>query len=84
MYQPKYLLKNTFFTAILFMASLVYAFGQKQQGIPQPRGPIDLNDTSNIVIFIVLPIIVIILYFVWKRATKKRKEKADDMDKRGR
>ena len=84
MHQPKYLLKQTFLTAFLFMASFVYAFGQKQPGIPQPRGPVDLSDTSNIVIFIVLPIIVIILYFVWRRATKKRKEKADDMEKRGR
>ncbi|MEX2567483.1 MAG: hypothetical protein WD431_16175 [Cyclobacteriaceae bacterium] len=79
---PKYLLKNTFFTAFILMSTLMYAFGQKQPGIPQPRGPVDLSETSNLILFIVLPIIVIIAYFFWKSAVKKRKRRREEEENR--
>ncbi|MEX2513828.1 MAG: hypothetical protein WD398_13065 [Cyclobacteriaceae bacterium] len=81
MCQPKNLLKHTFYTVFIFIASLTVAFGQKQPGIPQPRGPVDLSDTSNLIIFIVLPIIVIIAYFFWRSAVKKRNRKREEENK---
>lgn len=61
---------------ILFLAGS-QAYAQVQPGIPKPRGPVDLSDTSNLVIFIILPILVIIGYFFWRKAMKKRKEEED-------
>ena len=52
-----------------------FTFAQKQPGIPKPRGPVDLSETANIVMFIILPALVIIGYFFWRSAMKKRREK---------
>lgn len=53
----------------LFMAVV---YGQKPSVAPKgDYGPIDFTQTENIIIYIVLPIIVLILYFIWR--SKKRK-----------
>lgn len=49
-------------------------YGQKNPDIPRPRGPVDLSDTANLVMFIILPALVIIGFFFWRNAAKKRKE----------
>jgi heme/copper-type cytochrome/quinol oxidase subunit 2 len=59
--------------AICFFISFyskIYA--QTPHGVPQPNdySPIDLMDTADVIIYIVLPVLFIILYFIWKR--KKR------------
>jgi hypothetical protein len=68
---------NTILTlAVFFLSTLSYtAMAQIQRGLPKPSDPIDLTDTTDLVIFILLPALVIILYFFWRRAIKKRKEK---------
>lgn len=65
---------------LLFLVSSFPAMAQKQPGIPQPRGPVDLSDTSNLVIFIILPLLVLIGYFFWRKAVKKRKEDEDNRE----
>ncbi|MDN3690681.1 hypothetical protein [Cyclobacterium jeungdonense] len=74
---PKFLKFSFFATLLSFIAGL-QSYAQMQPGIPKPRGPVDLSDTSNLVIFIILPILVIIGYFFWRKAMKKRKEEEDN------
>lgn len=62
---------------ILSLFLVVQATAQKQPGIPQPRGPVDLTDTSNLILFVILPALVIILFFFWRKAMKKRKAEAE-------
>ncbi|WP_375583273.1 hypothetical protein [Cyclobacterium xiamenense] len=71
----RYLFRTTPFLSLTGLFSLLTyapALAQMQPDIPQPRGPVDLSDTSNLVIFIILPAIIIVLIFFWRRAVKKR------------
>jgi len=61
-------------TFIFIFFGTFLSYGQKQPGIPRPRGPVDLSETVNIVMFIILPALVIIGFFFWRNAMKKRKE----------
>jgi len=49
--------------------------GQIPQGVPKGTGPIDFNSTANVVIYIVLPAVVLIAFFVWRAAARRKKEK---------
>ncbi|WP_319481071.1 hypothetical protein [uncultured Draconibacterium sp.] len=61
--------KASIFTLLLFVAAL--AMAQAPSGIPTGKAePLELNLT-NIIVFIVLPVLIIILYIYWRR--KKRK-----------
>jgi hypothetical protein len=57
---------------ILMIPSITYA--QYQEGIPKPSGPVDLTKTSNIVIFIALPLIILIVYLIFRKRIKRIKE----------
>lgn len=71
--------KRTFllisFFYVLFSPVVI---GQVPQGIPKGSGPIDLSSTSNIVIYVVLPIIVIAAIILWRIAIKKRKKEEEE------
>jgi len=67
------------FLIILFCGLLShFTYAQKQPGIPQPRGPVNLSEPANVVMFIILPALVIIGFFFWRAAVKRRQ---DDKDK---
>lgn len=51
-----------------------YTYAQKNPDIPKPRGPVDLSETANVVMFIILPALVLIGYFFWRSAMKKRRD----------
>ena len=61
--------KSSIFTFLLFVSAMVMA--QAPSGIPsgQPE-PLELNLT-NIIVFIVLPVIILILYIYWRRNKRK-------------
>ena len=61
------------FIALIWMA-IGQVFAQMQPDIPQPRGPVDLNETANLIIFIILPALVVIGYLFWRRAMKRRRD----------
>lgn len=57
------------FTFLLFVTAL--AMAQAPSGIPTGKAdPLELTLT-NIIVFIVLPVVIVILYIYWRR--KKRK-----------
>ncbi|MDO6437467.1 hypothetical protein Q4534_08625 [Cyclobacterium sp. 1_MG-2023] len=47
---------------------------QIQKGLPKPTDPVDPSKTSDLIIFIILPIIVLILFFFWRRAKKNKRD----------
>lgn len=41
---------------------------------PGDSGTIDLTKPFDLIVFIILPIVIIILYFIWKRTKKRENE----------
>lgn len=68
-----FLVVSFFYT--LFSPSVI---GQVPQGIPKNNGPIDFSSTSNIVVYIVLPILVVLIFVFWRMATKKKRQEEED------
>jgi hypothetical protein len=69
---------NLLIVICLLLPSMSYA--QYQENIPKPSGPVDLSKTSNVVIFIVIPVIILVLYLIFRRRIGKvKKEKYDRM-----
>lgn len=70
-----------FIFAFFFLPAL--SFAQNQPNIPKPRGPIDFSQTSNIVIFVIIPAIIIIAFLIFrKRIWKVKQEKKADNDRK--
>lgn len=51
-----------------------FVFAQKPSEIPGDTGKVELTETSDVIIYILIPIIIIILYFVWKKRKKNGSE----------
>lgn len=68
-----FLVVSFFYT--LFTPSVI---GQVPQGIPKDNGPIDLSSTSNVVIYIVLPLMVVVLFVIWRVAVKRRRKNEEE------
>lgn len=49
---------------------------QAPEGIPKPSDnePIDFTELPNVIVFIVIPILVLIFYFLWKKGKSNRKK----------
>ena len=55
--------------ALRFIQLLQLPFGSRN---PDDNKPVDMSDPFEVIVFIVLPIIIVILYFLWRRDKKKR------------
>ncbi|PHR12671.1 MAG: adenylosuccinate synthetase [Aequorivita sp.] len=66
------------FKKILFAALYVWCttlYAQKPTEVPKPsEKPIDLSNPADIIIYIVLPLCVVLLFFVWRGKRKNRKK----------
>ena len=64
------------------------AKAQKSPGIPMPSGPVDLSETSNLVIFIIIPALILIAFLIFrkriKRIKKEKREKLKDENEKNR
>lgn len=58
----------------LFLPSFLFA--QIPTDVPHPDNnpPVDFSEPANIVIFIILPILAIVFFFIWR---SKRKKESD-------
>lgn len=66
---------------VIFLLVPGFSYAQYQENIPKPSGPIDLSDTSNQIIFIVIPLVILILYLVFRRRIRKvKKDKRERME----
>jgi heme/copper-type cytochrome/quinol oxidase subunit 2 len=71
---------------IIYIFTLLFTpglFAQQPTHVPGPQTntPIDLNSWFDIIVFIVMPLIMIIFYFMWRRQVKMDKE-AEKRDKK--
>jgi heme/copper-type cytochrome/quinol oxidase subunit 2 len=65
-------------TAIFFTIFSAAALGQLPTHSPSPEAkPVDfLGSTANIVLYVVIPIVVVVLFIIWRRrATKHNPDK---------
>lgn len=44
---------------------------QQQRNIPRPSDPLDLSQTSDLLIFIIIPVLILVLYFVFRKRIKR-------------
>jgi len=66
-------LKKILFSTFYFFCAILYA--QKPTEVPKPsEKPIDLSNPADIIIYIVLPLCVVLLFFVWRGKRKNRKK----------
>jgi heme/copper-type cytochrome/quinol oxidase subunit 2 len=62
------------YATIFFFTSFLYGQIPTQSPNPQNNTPIDLNNSFDVIVFIVFPIGLFILYFLWRRQVKKNRE----------
>lgn len=64
------------FKNIVFLFVTGFIYGQRPTHSPNPQNntPIDLNNLFDVIVFIVLPIGIFILYFLWRRQVKNNRE----------
>lgn len=69
-------------TVLLFLFNTV-AWGQLPTNVPSPEAePVYFLDTwTNIILYLVIPTIIIILFFVWRNRNKKIAEKKREQEK---
>lgn len=65
-------------TLCLVLASVAAGFAQQPRNVPQPDGePLMLDNWTNIIIYVFVPIVVGILYYIWRRNMRKKQQKED-------
>jgi hypothetical protein len=69
---------SSFLFAFLLIPCISYS--QVQQGIPKPTGPIDFSKTSNVIIFVVIPAVILIVFLIYrKRIIKVKQDRKERM-----
>ncbi|MFN3557452.1 MAG: hypothetical protein ACK4VN_15950 [Bacteroidales bacterium] len=69
-----------FSLSLLFFLWQVSLMAQSPTHIPRTRPePVGFwESTENIVFFIVIPLVIVVLYFLWRRQVKKDAQKKND------
>ncbi len=66
-------MKPVVFAYLLFV-QLSRLWAQRPTHVPRDSGPVDFFETTaDFVVYIVIPVIVIILYFIWRNRVRKEK-----------
>lgn len=61
------------YIALFFFTGFIYGQRPTHSPNPQDNTPIDLNNLFDVIVFIVLPIGLFILYFLWRKQVKKNR-----------
>lgn len=72
----KYIRKIASATSLVlaFLLFPSYSYSQVPKGIPKSTGPVDLSETSSVIIYVVIPAVVIIAFLIFRKRIKKVKE----------
>ena len=76
-YPLKKFLDRCFLILSIFLLTALNAIAQIPEGVPHPEdgSPIDMNSTGEVLFYIALPILLIILFVIYRyRAMKKKDE----------
>ncbi|WP_339700005.1 adenylosuccinate synthetase [uncultured Marixanthomonas sp.] len=63
---------SSLFAALMFFISKAEAQIPKEVPHPDNNKPLDLSSPADIIIYIVIPVVFIILFFVWRSRRKKK------------
>lgn len=65
-------LRNSFLGVLLF--STLETIAQIPKDVPHPdnNSPIDLSKPFDVIVFIILPIVIVFLYSIWRRKKKNK------------
>jgi len=63
------------YASFFFFTSLIYGQRPTHSQNPQDNTPIDLNNLFDVIAFVVLPIVLIIFYFLWRKQVKNKSNK---------
>lgn len=68
-------LKNAYQQFLILVFISAFAYGQKPTQSPSPQNysKVDLNNWFDIIVFIMLPIIILFFYLLWRKQVRKRK-----------
>lgn len=63
-------------TTIILLLLSVSVLAQSPSELPHPKDnhPIDLTNPADLILYVVLPFVLVVLFFIW------RKRKKDDME----
>lgn len=76
-------LKKILLIPLFLITIILPVWSQNQPDIPKPRGPVDLSDTSNLILFIIIPAIIIVAYlFFRKKINRIKKEQRESEAKK--
>ncbi len=61
---------------ILIFLFTPFLYGQQPTHSPNPQNnsPLEFNNLFNVIVFIVLPVVIFILYLVWRKQVKKDRD----------
>lgn len=64
------------FSYISMLLISVTSFAQQPTHVPSPQNnsPIDLNNWFDIIVFIIIPLVLIVVYFLWRSQVRKDNE----------
>lgn len=65
------------FSFLIMWGSSLLVFSQTPRGVPHPEDnePLQLDNLTNIIVFVILPVLLGILYFWLKRRKNRRSNK---------
>ncbi len=64
-----------YFFAFLLTMLPVSVLGQRPSSVPYDTEPVGFFESpANIIIYIVLPLLIVLIYFLWRRKIKKEEE----------
>ena len=74
------MMKKLFFLFAAMMTMLpVLVFGQRPTSVPYDTEPVGFFDsTANVIIYIVLPLLIVLIYVLWRRKIKKEEQDNDE------
>ncbi|MFA5298557.1 MAG: hypothetical protein WC389_10180 [Lutibacter sp.] len=69
------IVKHTYQQFLILVFISAFAYGQKPTNAPRPQNysKVDLSKWFDIIAFIILPIIIVFLYLLWRKQVRKRK-----------
>ncbi len=63
-----------FFLSLQLTMISAFVMGQRPTSIPRDDGPLRLDSLTNIIFYILIPLIIIFIYYLWRRKMKKEAE----------
>lgn len=60
--------------ALFFFTGHIYAQRPTHSPNPQDNTPIDFNNLFDVIVYIIMPIVMLIFYFLWRKQIKKNRD----------